>query len=64
LVVAVTVLDDVPKPNSLQVHLHHQGPLGVVHPHQRGVDDAGGGRLLNDSLDDVFAVGTWVAHWR
>jgi hypothetical protein len=27
----------------LHVHLHHQGPLGVVRPRQRGVDDAGGG---------------------
>jgi hypothetical protein len=38
-VVVVTGLDDVLEPSSLQVHLHHQGPLSIVHPHQRGVDD-------------------------
>jgi hypothetical protein len=44
----------------LQVHHHHQGPLGVVCPRQRGVDDAGGGRLL----DDALAAVAWAARWR
>jgi hypothetical protein len=60
VVVAIAGLNDVPESSSLQVYLHHQGQLGVVRPHQRGVDDAGGGRLLNDAL----AAAAWAARWR
>jgi hypothetical protein len=66
IVVVVTGpgLNDVSEPHRLEVHLHHERPLGVVHLGERRVDNVCR-RLLSDLLYDVAlaTVGSRVTGW-
>jgi hypothetical protein len=71
-IVRDAVVDGVPDAESLEVHLHDQGPFRIVGPGQHRPRDVHG-RPLDDALDDarsgvpvarVAAMGATSATWR